>query len=173
MKNLKNQRGLATLEVVLVISIIGIFSSVAVPKMARILDKVCLDYEMKSLYSELNLARSIGKSSTFNGGVFPQVEDNQNKIYLWIYGKSYGNANARNRYQIMRTSINSTPYHRHNLSNGIEIDFSRGTEKLEITFDNSSRYSAGSKTLTLNSKYGDSAQIKFDSVGRWRGTYEK
>lgn len=172
MNEIKNQRGIATLEIVLVVAILGTLSAVAVPKMARIVDKVCLDYEMKHLYSDLNLARSIGKSSTFDSGIF-QLADSQQKIELWIYGKYYSNANAKNRYQIMRTSLSSSPYHRHKLTNGIELDFNHSNTILKISFDNSARYSKGSQTLTLNSKFGNSAYFKFDTVGRWRGTYEK
>lgn len=164
MNEIKNQCGFSSLEIILVVAIIGIFSTVAVPKMARILDKVCLDYEMKHLYSELNLARSIGKSSTFKnplGG-----EASQQSVELWIYSKNYGNANARNRYQIMRQSLTASPYFRHNLSNDIKLEFTRGNEILKINFSES-------KTINLNSKYGDSAQIKIDTVGRVRGEYVK
>ena len=85
----KNQNGFATLEIILVIGIIAIFSTVAVPKMARILDKVALDYELKHLYSDLNFARSIGKSSTFDGGIFPSGFDNtgNGQIEFWIYSR--------------------------------------------------------------------------------------
>lgn len=170
MNEIKNQCGFATLEIILVVAIIGIFSSVAVPKMARIVDKVCLDYEMKHLYSDLNFARSVGKSSTFDAGIFPGVEEiGGGKVEFWIYGKYYGNKNARNHYQMMRTSVNSISYYRHNLTNGIELNFDHSNKILQI-----SCYSFSiSQTIDLKSKYGDSAQIKIDSVGRVRGEYVK
>ena len=171
------------MEIILVISIVGIFSTVAVPKMARILDKVCLDYEMKHLYSDLNFARSLGKSSTFSGAGFPQVSDNQHKIEFWIYGQGYDTVSARNRYQIMRPSLNVTPYYRHNLSNDIEIRIIHGDSVKKISFDNKSYYydldNNSSNTVILRtkpdyeSKIYHEAKIVFDSVGRWRGTYEK
>ena len=166
MKEIKNQRGFSTLEIILVVSIIGIFAGVAVPKMARTVDKVCLDYEMKHLYSDLNLARSIGKTSTFNGGIFPYIENAQHSIEFWIYCGEYTTVSARNRYQIMRLSVTSSPYYRHNLSNDIKLEFNRGNEVLKIDFSKS-------QTIDLKSKYGDSAQIKIDTVGRVRGEYVK
>lgn len=176
MKEIKNQRGFATLEIILAVTILGIFSAVAVPNMARILDKVCLDYEMKHLYSDLNLARSIGKSSTFSGGIFTNVENNQQKIEFWIYSGEYTTVSARNRYQIMRPSIAASPYYRHNLTNGVMLEFYAGEAMQKITFNNRSRYDNWSKTLELTvnkSKNKIGAQIKFDSVGRWRGEYVK
>ncbi len=179
MKKINNQRGFATLEIILVFAIIGIFSGVAVPKMARTLDKVYLDYEMKHLYSDLNFARSIGKSSTFsNVGIFPNVYNNQQKIEFWVYGKYYNSASAKNRYQIMRPSVTSVPFNRHNLSNDITLDFAHSNSIKKIEFDNKSHYRDIDKinnrqTLTLQTKFGYEAKIVFDTVGRWRGTYEK
>ena len=177
MKEIKNQRGFSTLEMLLVVSIIGIFSTVAVPKMARIVDKVCLDYEMKHLYSDLNFARSLGKSATFKTAIFKDIYDSQQRIEFWIYGKNYNSATAKNRYQIMRPAVTSSPYYRHNLTNGIELDFKHSNIIQQFAFDNQSHYKdldkVNSKTLTLISKFDHRAEIYFDSVGRWRGKYVK
>ena len=169
----KNQNGFANLEIILILGIIAIFSTVAVPKMARILDKVALNYELKHIYSELNLARSLGKSSTYNGWAFPDSKSQQ-KVQLRLYGKYYNSDALKNVYQIRRPSAPSASAHYfHRLTNGITLDFSGGDKVLSIEFDNPGRYSSGSKTLTLTSKYEDSAQIVFDTVGRWRGKYVK
>lgn len=170
MKEIKNQRGFSTLEIILVVSIIGIFSTVAVPKMTRLVDKVCLDYEMKHLYSDLNLARSVGKSSTFHGGIFPDIEDSQHKLEFWIYGKNYTTATARNRYQIMRSSVSA---YRHHLTNNINLDLLHGNALQKFTFNNQNRYDEWSKTIELDLKSKPVAVIYFDSVGRWRGSYVK
>ena len=173
MKEIKNQRGFATLEIILAVSIIGILATSAVPKIERLIDKVCLDYEMKHLYSDLNFARSIGKSSTFKSGMFLDIE-NDGKTELWIYGKNYGNVSARNRNQMMRPALSAYPYYRHYMTNNIEIVFEQSNLVKKISFDNPSRYSSEfNRTLTLNSKFGKSAYIIFDSVGRWRGNYER
>ena len=178
MNNIKNQRGFATLEIILVLSIIGIFSGVAVPKMARILDKVCLDYEMKHLYSDLNFARSLGKSSTFGvgAGALSGIEaDGVGEISFWIYHNDYSNVSARNRYQIMRTSISSSPYYRHNLSNGVKIEIKTNGTAKKLTFNHRTRYDNWSQTVDINvnelKNQKTGAIVFFDSVGRWRGTY--
>lgn len=177
---MNNQNGFATLEIILIVGIIAIFSTVAVPKMARILDKVALNYEMKHLYSELNLARSIGKSSNFNASIFNnKIDDSDGSAGLYIN-------KSTNSYEIKRSNLN-TFSHSHNLSNGITLTFNSSltffslsgvkvkivSSEYPITFENPSRYSGGSNTITLTSKYEDSAQIVFDSVGRWRGKYVK
>lgn len=175
MNKLNNQRGFATLEIILVAAIIGIFSTIALPKMARILDKAYLDYELKHLYSDLNFARSIGKSSNVNGGIF-ELDDVNHKIEFWIYSRKYTTASARNRYQIMRPSVTSSHYYRHNLANGVELEFKTGNAMQKITFNNQTRYDNWSKTLefSLNPDFVNKieAEVRFDSVGRWRGTYK-
>ena len=176
---MNNQNGFATLEIILIIAIIAILSTVAVPKMARILDKVALNYEMKHLYSELNLARSIGKSSNFNASIFNGQINSDGSAGLYIN-------KSTNSYEIKRNNLNVFSYS-HNLSNGIKLSFNSNltffslsgaqvkivSNEYPITFENPSRYSGGSNTITLTSKYEDSAQIVFDTVGRWRGKYVK
>ena len=174
----KNQNGFATLEIILVIGIIAIFSTVAVPKMARILDKVALDYELKHLYSELNFARSIGKSSMIDDGIFNTFNNTgSGQIEFWIYSRKYGNANFRNRYQIRRPAVTSFVYYRHKLTNGVELEIVKSYDTMEkVTFNNKSRYDNWSKTLQFSSSSKlnkTTAEVTFDSVGRWRGTYVK
>ena len=168
----KNQNGFATLEIILVVGIIAIFSTVAVPKMARILDKVCLNYEMKHLYSDLNFARSIGKSSNFNGGIFTDFENAAKyKIEFWLYGEEYSSVAAKNHYQIMRPGVSSVPFFRHNLSNGIKVSPNiNGGYSKPLTID---CYNFGSsRKIILTSKFKEKAYVYIDSVGRVSGSYE-
>lgn len=174
----KNQNGFATLEIILVIGIIAIFSTVAVPKMARILDKVALDYELKHLYSELNFARSIGKSSMIDDGIFNTFNNTgSGQIEFWLYSRNYSNSNMRNRYQIMRQAVTSSVYYRHKFINNVNFEFKNGELMDKITFNNKSRYDNWSKTLQFSSNPNlvnkTTAEVTFDSVGRWRGTYVK
>lgn len=156
MKNFTNQRGLAMLEVVIVAAIVAIFSTVAVPKMARILDKVQLDYEMKHLYSTLNLARSVGKNS--DGNVKLIVSKKNNKYHI-----------------SSQVGFSSVKYYEHFLPEKFDLSYSGNNDILQITFNNPSMYSEGSgkKTITLTSRLGSKAKIVANTVGRWRGTYEK
>ena len=167
---MNNQNGFATLEIILIVGIIAIFSTVAVPKMARILDKVCLDYEMKHLYSDLNFARSIGKSSSFNAGIFTDINNSDGETGFWLYNNSYITVTSRNHYQIMRTALTSSPYYRHNLSNGITLSFKSNSgyrQPLKINC-----YKLGNKeTFILTSKFGDNAYVFLNTVGRARGSY--
>lgn len=70
-----NQKGLATLEIILVATVVAIFATSAVPKLANIMDKTVLDYEVKKFCSELNFAQSVGRTSgcyredAFNSGI--------------------------------------------------------------------------------------------------------
>ena len=165
----KNQNGFANLEIILILGIIAIFSTVAVPKMARILDKVALDYELKHLYSELNLARSIGKSSTFHGGIFNGITNPEGAAEIWIYSGKHQTKNVKNSYQIRRASIS---HYRHKLSNEISLNLDMSGEYNTPLKINCYKFGI-SKTLTLTSKYSNNAYIYIDTVGRSRGYYVK
>lgn len=174
---MNKQNGFATLEIILIIGIIAIFSTVAVPKMKNILDKVALNYELKHLYSELNFARSIGKSSMIEGGIFNNFNNTGNgPVEFWIYSRKYSNVNMRNRYQMKRPAVTSSFYYRHKFTNDIKFEFKNGDTMDTITFNNKTRYDDWSKTLQFSSSAKlnkISAEITFDSVGRWRGSYKE
>lgn len=173
---IKSQCGFATIEILLAVAIIAIFSSVAIPNMARLLDKVCLDYEMKHLYSDLNFARAVGKSSDVTGGIpFGIDKSGGAETKFLLYSDAYSTKSFKNNYWIERPSMNAYYRYRHKIRHDIKLEFPNGKSALTITFNNPSRYSSAtnSQTITLNSKFGYSAYIIFDSVGRWRGSYEK
>ena len=176
---MNNQNGFATLEIILILGIIAIFSTVTLPKISRILDKVVLNYELKHLYSELNLARSIGKSSMIEGGIFNTFDNTGNgQVEFWLYSRNYSNSNMKNSYQIMRPVVSSysTYYYRHKFTNNINFEFKNGELMEKITFNNRSRYDNWSKTLQFSSNpkllNKIEAEVTFDSVGRWRGSYK-
>lgn len=165
MKIFMNQRGLAVLEVVIVATIVAIFAKVAVPQMARIYDKVQLDYEMKSLYSTLNLGRSIGKNSAYKTTEFAIIP--QDGTVELIINKS------TDKYFIERTHQGYDRYYEHILPKGFDLNYSGKNTSIQITFTNPSMYSEGSKTITLTSRLGKQAKLVANSVGRWRGEYVK
>ena len=171
MKKFKPQGGLAALEVVIVAAIVAIFATAAVPKMARVLDKVQLDYEMKRLYSTLNFARSLGKSSTYKPLIFDAslFENQSGAVELQI--RNDRDTIAKNRYEIWRPASSSVRYYRHYLSGGVKLDFD-GASPMQIHFDKSPSYSSMNDTVTLTSKFGK-AYVTADSVGRFLGYYEK
>ena len=154
---MNNQNGFATLEIILIIAIIAILSTVAVPKMARILDKVALNYEMKHLYSELNLTRTLNESAGYNVGIFTGGNYKRERV------------NFRINYNVKMTWINFTRdgksdynFRQHYLFDGISFDTSKDAEDISLN---------ASKTIKLKSRFGDKSYIKINSVGRVRGTY--
>ena len=169
MKKFKPQGGLAALEVVIVAAIVAIFATAALPKMSRVLDKVQLDYEMKRLYSTLELGRSLGKSSAYKTSIFnPNLFEGQSgNVELQIRKDS--DTTAKNRYEIWRPASSSVRYYRHYLS-GVKLSF-EGASPMQIHFDKSPSYSSMNGTITLTSKFGK-AYITSNSVGRFRGTYD-
>lgn len=176
MKNFNNQRGIVTLEIILAATIISILAVLAMPRMAQLLDTVSLNYEMKHLYSTLNLARSIGRSSDYQVSIFTDktFEKKGGEVFFRIFDKQ--KTNPKNRYEVYRPSQGPARYFEHHLSNGINVQIP-GYPPLEISFDNLNEFhfkdrTYPSVTLTLTSRFGKNAYIEIDSVGRWRGTYE-
>ena len=69
MKYIRCERGLAMIETVIATTVIGILFSVAVPRFSRMLDEVCVDYEIRCLHSMLHYTQSVSRISqytTFN-----------------------------------------------------------------------------------------------------------
>ena len=165
--------GIATLEIILAMTIIAIFATITVPKMARVLDKVALNYEMKRLYSELNFVRSLSKIAWFKPSIFKDKLDTNthNDVRITVY-KSGG------YYELFRNIDNQNyPINKHYLPRGFKINYSN--LNMTITFDNdgSARNADINRSVAnghyiLNSKLNDKAYIIFDSVGRFRGSYE-
>ena len=66
MKYFRCERGLAMLETVIALSIMGTLTALAVPKFARSLDNVCVDYEIRCLHSMLHYTQSVSRLSQYN-----------------------------------------------------------------------------------------------------------
>ncbi len=164
MKKFKPQGGLAALEVMIVAAIVAIFATVALPKMARVLGKVQLDYEMKHLYSTLELGRSLSKSAQCSPSIFTGY-----KFGDFIYFEAYP---AKNFYVLKsNTERDYLPVtitiHRKDLTGGVKITSDFKGNGITIS-PNSNKQGV----FTLTSKFGE-AYVKADTVGRFRGTYEK
>ena len=170
---LKMQKGLATLEIILAVMIIAVLASTAVPNAVRIIDRAALDYETKRLYSELRFVQSISKASTIsntgtggNNNVIKSdgkiIKRDETAVFLTIL-------DAKNGYQVFRGNTKNKKALRepHYLANGITISFPKNT----ITFNElgSATDISGavlSNTLTLTSRLNKKNYITFDSVGR-------
>lgn len=160
MNNLNRQKGFATLEIIFVLAIISTLMFAAVPKIEQVIDKITLDYEMKKFLNEVELAYSLNRSINYNAEIFQErISKNIPFIELEILKDV-------NRYQLRRNSeyLLETNF----LPTGFSIDYNPDTLK-DIEFDFDGIYDGKSGTVTLTSRFRNSAEIIFDSVGRWRG----
>lgn len=158
MLDFQNQRGFATLEIILVIMIISLLAEVALPNMASMVDVAQVEYEMKSLLSTLDATKSLNKNSHFKPEIFeyvPELNNARQQIYLRInYDKG--------TYQIVSNleGINEM----HELPTGFAIEKNAKLNN-PIEFDKNN-----DGHITITSRYGVKRYIIFDSVGRWRGS---
>ena len=165
------QKGFVTLEIILAIMIIGVLMKFAVPKAAQVIDTAALDYETKRFYSELRFVQAMSKSSPT--GI-----------------KGTGNANlvtappilfinrTENYYQVFKsanTFIDKPIREPHYFSNGVTFKLYSGTAPtITIKFDSEGKAkinnNGNSETLVFTSRFGKNKYIRFDSVGRIRGS---
>lgn len=153
---MENQRGLVSLEIILVVLIIAILSTIALPKMARIVDKAQLDYEMKMFLSTLDFGKTLSKTASYNTAIFERKLSSQSSKALLLnvdYDASY--------YELMRGSRPISE--KHHFPAGFSI-IQNYTPKNQINFSENQN-----GNITLTSRFGDKRYIIFDSVGRWRG----
>ena len=54
------------IETVIATTVIGILFSVAVPRFSRMLDEVCVDYEIRCLHSMIHYTQSVSRISQYN-----------------------------------------------------------------------------------------------------------
>ena len=154
-----NQKGFATFEAILAVTIISVLAFIAVPKIDRVIDKIALDYEMKRLCSEIEFASSLNRSAGFDSEIFyDTISVAENAIILEIN-------TSTNSWQIRRNE--KFLRDRHYLLAGIKIFCNSDSVKnIEFTPEGRCR---GDGTITLTSRHGEQAEIVFDTVGRWRG----
>ncbi len=151
---MNNQRGFATLEMILVILIIAVLSAVALPNAARMVDAVRLDYEMKIFLSTLDFAKSLNKNAFYQRDIFKDVIPGNkiNELKVNITGTEYG---------IYRGG--QAVFESHQLPEGFSMN-------CNATLDDSISFTkANNGTLTMTSRQNFNRYIIFNSVGRWRG----
>ena len=154
-----NQRGFATLEIICVILIISLLTTIAVPQMVRLLDKARLDYEMKTFLNNLELARSLNRSSYYQ----PEIFEGNSKLET---GSSVIIDIKNNAYDL-RIGNKSTE---HKLYDGFSIK----QENLGENFEESFFIDTGrSGRVIITSKLGDQRFIYHDGVRRWSGDYKE
>ena len=159
------QKGLATLEIILAIIIIGVLVKVAVPNAAQILDTAALDYETKKLYSDLRFVQEMNRSSTISAagmGNTNLLASSGNYIILTIN-------RAENSYQVSNgTKSLREP---HYFSYGVTVKLENSNDAtIKIYFDTDGKANINSNHITLTSRLGKKKYIIFDSVGRMRSS---
>lgn len=161
------QKGFATLEVILVILIISVLMTCAVPNAARIIDKVSLDYETKRLYSELRFVQAFNRSATITDiGMQRLLFDNKinpPQTASIVFENPIENSGS---WQIVRGLEDNAPVVRkaHVLSYGVKIS----SPSRNVSFNYEGKSSIISNHITLKSRRGKEQYIRFDSVGRFR-----
>lgn len=156
------QKGIATLEIVMMIFIVAVLVSCAVPNAVRVLDRIALDYETKRLYTELRFLQSHERMTFMTDSHFEKARGNkidnfQNK--LTVYPE---------KYTVTKNST-SEIYAEHYFSGGVTV-----SKNLTIKFDDMGKISpATSDTLTIKSRLGKNLYFAFDTVGRFRGSRTK
>ena len=163
------QKGLATLEIIFAIIIIGVLVKVAVPKAAQILDTAALDYETKKLYSDLHFVQEMGRSSKIEAKGMGNANllgtsDGTNGDHIIL------NINRTEKfYQVLRgTKSLREP---HNLSYGVTVKLENSNDAIiKIYFDTDGKANINSNHITLTSRLGKKKYIIFNSVGRMRSS---
>lgn len=150
------------MEIIFAVAIISVLVSAAVPKFSQITDKLTLDYEMKNFYSEVEFASSVSRSASYAPGIFNyKINQKKSSVTLQVF-KNTG------RYQLLRDT--AAWREEKVLPRGFSIDYNN--QKLNnIVFQSDGRVKGElTGTITITSRYKDTAEIIFDSVGRWRGS---
>ena len=157
------QKGIATLEIILAIMIIGVLMKFAVPKAAQVIDTAALDYETKRFYSELRFLQAMSKSTSSENNFHPILFIDRTKNYYQVLK----DANTFTRQPIREP---------HYFSNGVTIKLESGAyPTININFDSEGKMkipnvNGNSYTLVLTSRLGKNKYIVIDSVGRIRGS---
>ena len=160
------QKGFATLEVILVIFIISVLMTCAVPNAARIIDKVSLDYETKRLYSDLRFIQAFNRSAIVSDIGMLGILDRNGINILPAASIVFDNPiNNSSSWQIVRGLEDNAPVVRkaHVLSYGVKIS----SPSRNISFNFDGKASIISNHITLKSRRGKESKIVFDSVGRF------
>ena len=158
MKNLLNEKGYALIEVIFLVTVIAILSSIVVPKISASLQTVQADYFIKTLYSELRFIQASRR-------VTPIIESDIFDINL--QPKTFS---IMSKQQDIRVRINIETYREHRMPStfSFEKDFDiRITDRGILNDIKSNNKNSGTILLKDNSKKLKPT-IVFDSVGRLR-----
>lgn len=157
------QKGFATLEIIMIIFIIGVLMTCAVPNAVKIIDKVSLDYETKRLYSELRFIQALNRSATVKNTGMKGLSIDSSLPAIIRIDIPIENSSA---WQIFRGTTNDAKNIRekHYLSYGVKLS----SPEYQIYFYSDGKSSINTGSLTLTSRHGKKNAIIIDTVGRIR-----
>lgn len=152
---MRNQKGFATLEIILVMLIISALTGVVIPKMARIVDTATLDYEVKKFQSEFLFAKSLSRSANCELSIFAYSPISNGKAITF-------KTNEKN-YRIEQNG--NLIREKNLLPNGFKIDCPNNLR--DVSFKSSGK-SGKTGTYVFNSSLKNKRYLKLDPVGRLR-----
>ena len=156
------QKGIATLEIILVALIISVLASAAIPNVTRVLDRVTLDYETKKFYTDLRFLQSFDRMAYMQDNHFDTNKDS--RVTSVVYPEKY----------IFKKFSANKELGEHFFSRGVTASKKNNSDYWQIKFDDMGKIQpAESDHLTLTSGLGKKFYIYFDSVGRFTPSREK
>lgn len=164
------QKGFATLEIALVVFIIAVLVSAALPNAARVLDRVSLDYEIKRLYTEMRFLQSYDRMAFMNDTHFKLETDPPNNPIILELNET----NCR-----IETRDPQKTYEQYFLPEGFKLSYPKNMDFKRIKFDDMGKPKSPSSDNILNghfvitSRLGKELYFIFDTVGRFRGSRTK
>ena len=160
-KYLKNEKGYALIEVVFLITVIAILSSIVIPKISSELKIAHADYLMKSLYSEIRFMQTAKRMSTYKESIILPISKTSKSFVLVSSDKSK---------QFRLRMGNSEEIRKYKLPSyfSFENDFFISAKDEGIIYDSFSNSSNHIKLIDNSTNKAYKPFIIFDSVGRIR-----
>ena len=157
------QKGIATLEIILVVLIIAILTTTTLPNINRILDRVSLDYETKRFYTRLRFLQSFDRSTDMKDSHFAtNISSLVNTVGVVILPKAYITLKVSdpdpNKY-----------YEQYLLPSGFTLAYKNASvAPANIQFDYMGRENSRKNyTLKITSRGGKTFYFYFTNVGRF------
>ena len=152
---MRNQKGFAATEIILIMLIISTLTGIVVPKMTRIIDTATLDYETKKFRSEFLFAQSLSRSATYEPTIFSSSPISKGTPITFKTAPS-GYKIERNGNLIREENL---------LSNGFKINCPNNLRDVSLS---SSGKSGKTGSYIFVSPLNNERYLKLDSVGRLR-----